>query len=602
MPSPFQSRQPAIENNTELRVPQREAYAASAAFAAESEREASIVLPVGCGKSGTITLAPFAFRSKRVLVVAPNVAIAQQLHRDFDPAEDTMFYRKCRVLDGGPYPELVEIRGSNTARADLDDAEVVVTNIQQLQGAENRWLDQLPSDHFDLIVFDEGHHNVAQSWATLMSKFPDARVLNFSATPLRADGRMMSGRIIYSYPIVRAIREGFAKRLKAVVLKPTTLRYVRREDGEEIEVTLDEVKRLGEEDADFRRSIVSSTETLNTIVDASIRELRRLRKESSNQNLKIIASALNFEHCRQVVQAYRERGLRADYVHSREDQAANRAILRKLESNELDVIVQVRKLGEGFDHPLLAVAAVFSIFGNLSPFIQFVGRIMRVIRQNAPDDPINRGVVVYHAGGNCAKRWADFQKYSDADQKYFDELMPEEDLEFGAATDLEIDPEPRDFQEPSGVNVRSQSDVHTEEIHLLSDDPEAMELVKKLHELGYKGLDVKSIMDRLEAVPVTKQRQRQASRASLDMRIKTAVGRILGERRVNPQGYDLDRQRLRRTNYVVLKSAIDRQVNALIDRGTRERGEVSQQEYDLIDTNFDAVIDRAVEEVFRGSN
>jgi superfamily II DNA or RNA helicase len=289
-----------------------------------------------------------------------------------------MFYRARSVLNGAPWPELVEIRGTTANRSDLDAAEVVVTNIQQLQGTDNRWLTSLPDDFFDLILFDEGHHNVAQSWNTLKATFPAARILNFSATPMRADGRIMAGRIIYSYPVVRAIREGYVKRLKAVVLNPRTLRYVRREDGREIEVDLDEVRRLGEDDADFRRSIVTSTETLNTIVDASIRELDRLRRESNNSNLKIIASALNYEHCGQIVQAYRARGRRADFVHSREEGAANARILRKLENNELDIIVQVRKLGEGFDHPQLAVAAIFSVFGNLSPFVQFVGRIMRV--------------------------------------------------------------------------------------------------------------------------------------------------------------------------------------------------------------------------------
>jgi hypothetical protein len=40
-----------------------------------------------------------------------------------------MFYIKCRVLDGQPYPEPVEIRGTTTNRADLDEADVVITNI-----------------------------------------------------------------------------------------------------------------------------------------------------------------------------------------------------------------------------------------------------------------------------------------------------------------------------------------------------------------------------------------------------------------------------------------------------------------------------------------
>ncbi|MGA0596912.1 DEAD/DEAH box helicase [Enterovirga sp. CN4-39] len=598
MPSSFETRTPAIEGNEQIRAPQREAFASIADFAAEMDREAGVILPVGCGKSGTIALAPFAFRSRRTLVVAPNLHIARQLHDTFDPAQDGMFYRAQEVLERGPWPELVEIRGTTANRADLDAAEVVVTNIQQLQGAENRWLTSLPNDFFDLILFDEGHHNVAQSWNTLKATFPAARVLNFSATPMRADGQIMAGRIIYSYPVARAIREGYVKRLKAVVLNPRTLRYVRREDGQEIEVDLDEVRRLGEDDADFRRSIVTSEETLNTIVDASIRELDRLRQEANNPNLKIIASALNYEHCRQVVAAYRARRRRADFVHSREEGVANERVLRRLKDNELDVIVQVRKLGEGFDHPQLAVAAVFSMFGNLSPFVQFVGRIMRVITQNAPNAPENRGVVVFHAGANCARRWSDLQAYTEADQAFFDELLPMEGLDLANWDELEVEPVPRDPNE--GMDVRFQSEVHIQEIPLLEDDEEALTLIRALRDRGYDSEAVAGAMRRLEPVDVTRVRQRQASRAALDQRVQTEVGRILGQRGVNHQGRDLDRQRRGRTNFVVLKSAIDRQIQTLLGVGPGERSELSQQQLNDVNAQFGALVARAVTEVFGG--
>ena len=597
MTSPFETQHPAIDGNTLIREPQREAYAAISEFAGQEDREAGVVLPVGCGKSGTITLAPFAFRSRRTLVVAPNVPIAQQLHDDFDPAGLEMFYRKCRILSpNGPWPELVEIRGTSSNRGDLDASEVVVTNIQQLQGNENRWLRGLPKDFFDLILFDEGHHNVAQSWNTLKAAFPRARILNFSATPLRADGQLMAGRIIYSYPVARAIRMGYVKRLKALVLNPRTLRYVRREDGQEIEVTLEEVRRLGEEDADFRRSIVSSEATLNTIVDASIRELDQLRSEANNRHLKIIASALNFEHCRQVVEAYRSRGRRADYVHSREDGQANKRVMQRLENNEIDVIVQVRKLGEGFDHPLLAVAAVFSVFGNLSPFIQFVGRIMRVVKQNAPNDPVNRGVVVFHAGANCARRWADFQAYTEADREFFDQLLPVEDLDFSSGNEIEVEPVTREASE--SMSVRSQSEVHLEEIPLIDEDPEALELLRQLQQRGYSPDEVAGAMGRLDPIPVTRLRQRQAGRAALDMRIRTEVGRIFGERGMNHEGRNLDRQHRGRSNFVVMKAAIDRQANAVAGLSTRARSEFTQAQIDAVNADFKGIVTRAVSEVF----
>jgi superfamily II DNA or RNA helicase len=601
--NPFQTREPNVANNDRIRTPQREAYEALADFAsnpAEQDREIGIVLPVGCGKSGCITLTPFAFKANRTLVIAPGLPIAEQLQKDFDPSRPEMFYIKCGVLDGQPYPEPVEIRGTTTNRADLEDANVVITNIHQLQGTENRWLQDLPEDFFDLIQFDEGHHNVAASWNALRAKFPQAKIVNFSATPTRADGQLMAGRILYSYPVYRAIQEGYVKRLKAVVLNPRTLRYVRQEDGHEIEVGLDEVRQLGEQEASFRRSIVTSTETLNTIVDASIRELQKLRTAASEDRLKIIASALNYGHCQQIVEAYRSRGLRVDYVHSREDSAVNERVMQKLENHDLDVIVQVRKLGEGFDHRYLAVAAVFSIFGNLSPFVQFVGRIMRVVKQNAVGDPVNNGVVVFHAGANVASRWEDFQQYSEADREYFDQLLPMEGLDFSSGDELQIDP----YSKPpsNGLDVRAQTDVRLEEIPLIQDDPDALTALKLLQQKGYSPDQVKEALEQLQPVPVTKVRQRQAKRSGLDMRVMNEAARILHTRGINPEGKDLDRKTFTKTNLILMKSAIDRRVNSAVGRSGGERSDFTRSQLDQIERDFSAIVDQAVQEVFGATN
>ena len=506
-----------------------------------------------------------------------------------------MFYRKCGVLKGPPYPEPAEIRDRSTNRADLEEADVVVTNIQQLQGDENRWLESLPADFFDVILFDEGHHNVAPSWNTLRARFPQAIIVSFSATPMRADGQVMDGDILYSYPVSAAIQAGYVKRLRAVVLNPETLRYVRREDEQEIEVDLDEVRRLGEQDAVFRRGIVTSTETLDTIVDASIRELEKRRKDSGDNRLKIIASALNLEHCGQIVEAYRDRDLRADYVHSRENSTINDQILQRLENHELDVIVQVRKLGEGFDHPFLAVAAVFSLYANLSPFVQFAGRIMRVIEQDAPGSLLNQGSVVFHAGANVAGRWDDFRKFSEADQEYFDQLLPDrKDLDFGSGDELEV--EARDSGEGERLEVRSQRDIRLEEIPLLP--AEAVAAPGVLPEKGYSFDEVEQAYDEQEPVPVTLFRQRQAKRRNLNTRVRTETTRILRKRGVNPGGRNLDRQR--RTNYVSVKGAIDQQVNAAAGRSTRERGEFTRPELDRIERDFDGIVERAEQEIFDG--
>ena len=402
-----------IETNLDLRIPQREGWTVIRDYYSQSdaERFVGVVLPVGCGKSTLIAITPFAISAQRVLIVAPGTRIRDQLGNDMKSSSSVNIYEMRSVLSpDAQFPETVVVASGTVNHDDIANAEIVISNIQQIAGEENRWLDEFGDDFFDLILVDEGHHNTAASWQQVFNRFPNARVINFSATPTRADGHLMEGHVIYSFPVVRAIQAGFVKRLTAKMLRPSELTYIDRTSGVERTIGLQEVIDLGQQEAEFRRGIVMSDQTLSSIVDCSIGELRRLRQETGEQRLKIIASALNIDHCIQITEAFRARNLRAAYVHSREGQTANQQIFQKLENHELDVIVQARMLGEGFDHKYLAVAMVGSIFANLSPFVQFVGRIMRAIEQNAPKSLLNRGAVIFHAGSKCGSALERFQR------------------------------------------------------------------------------------------------------------------------------------------------------------------------------------------------
>jgi cell division protein ZapA (FtsZ GTPase activity inhibitor)/predicted Fe-Mo cluster-binding NifX family protein len=455
-------------------------------------------------------------------------------------------------------------------------------------GDENRWLDDLEQDFFDLILVDEAHHNTAASWQQVKQRFPAARIINFSATPTRADGRLMEGQIIYSFPVLRAIEAGYVKRLRAKMLRPTELRYVDRNDGERV-IGPDEVRALGETDAEFRRGIVMSEGTLASIVDQSITELRRLRQETGEQRLKIIASALNYDHCIQITEAFRARGLRAAYVHSREAQA-NERVLQQLENHELDAIVQARMLGEGFDHPHLAVAMVGSIFANLSPFVQFVGRIMRAIEQNTPGHPLNQGVVVFHAGANVARRWDDFRQFSEADQGFFAELLPEaEEVEFTGDTAE---------REPGGggiaaVEILEERGVRAADMEPIG-DPQAAALLRQLAEMGVTPHQAAQELRRLRT---PRQDLREARRASLNERVQNESGGILGRLGINPGGRTLD-PRHRDRNYAWVAAELHSRVNERVDGNVADRQNFT---LDQINAGHDALPDivREFEEELR---
>ncbi len=556
----------SIAGNDALRIPQREGWEHIRDHfrRPDASGEVGIVLPVGCGKSGLIAITPYAIRVRRVLVIAPGTRIRGQLGDDLRANSPTNFYQRCGVLSSDDeFPETAVVASGRVNMDDIRHCDVAVANIQQIAGEENRWLDELEPDFFDLILVDEAHHNTAASWQQVKRRFPDARIVNFSATPGRADGARMEGEIIYSFPVLRAIETGYVKRLRAKMLRPKELCYIDRSSGGERTIGPDEVRALGETNAEFRRGIVMSEETLGSIVDQSIAELRRLREETGEQRLKIIASALNYDHCIQITEAFRSRGLRAEYVHSREAQA-NERVFQQLENHELDVIVQARMLGEGFDHRYLAVAMVGSIFANLSPFVQFVGRIMRVIEQNAPSHALNQGVVVFHVGANVARRWNDFRSFSEADQDFFADLLPEaEEVAFSADT------AEREFGGAGGldpVEVLEERGVRAADLSPIG-DPRAAELLAQLTEIGVTPDQAAQEIRRLR---MTRQDRREARRAALNERVQNESGGILGRLGMSPGGRTLDPRR-RERNFAWTAAQLHSRINEHVGGQSADR-------------------------------
>ena len=67
---------------------------------------------------------------------------------------------------------------------------------------------------------------------------------------------------------------------------------------------------------------------------------------------------------------------------------------------------------------------------------------------------------------------------------------------------------------------------------------------------------------------------------------------------MNHEGRELDRNHLGRTDWQVLKAAIDIEIAALVGRQTGERSEYSAVELKLIEERFSDVISAAVGRVF----
>lgn len=95
--------------------------------------------------------------------------------------------------------------------------------------------------------------------------------------------------------------------------------------------------------------------------------------------------------------------------------------------------------------------------------------------------------------------------------------------------------------------------------------------------------------------------QRKAARSSLDEKVKNAVGKILGQRGINHQGKELDKNRIGMTNFVVVKSSIDKKINELVEKNPGERHEFSRDDLEKIENNFDSIIKNIERDIFNGN-
>jgi len=555
----FQETDARIVGNEQLREPQEEGYVALRdAFAERSEGDALpaiAVLPTGCGKSGLIACAPFGIAEGRVLVVTPNLTIKEGLAEGTLSAPNS-FYDFCDVLPSDVHrPRIVTLERGRVNEEDCLRADVIVTNVQQIQG----WLPLFPSDFFDLIIVDEAHHAPAESWQNVNRAFPDAKKIYLTATPFRGDNKSIRAEHVYTYRLADAIAAGYVKNIVRVDAVASEMTFTM--EGDTATFSRDEILELREETW-FSRGVALSDVCNETIVDRSVQLLEAKRRRGT-QNHQIIGAACSIRHAERIAALYRSRGLDAAYVASEGMTMEERERrIRAYDANRLDAMVHVGILGEGYDNPTISIAAIFRPFRSTAPYTQFVGRAIRALPDGNTTD--NLAHVVAHAGLNQEELWGYFKNeveaaeiLADIDAVDMDAAGADEDggpdvddAENASTQQRDEDPPEVTREEIEGFDVDAYLPVEEadEARRRLQQMEEALDALRE------KGLNVPdaddlkqqiAAMNRpmgdedLPAPPTRPDRERHAYRTILDHAVKRAAGTVLHRLDI-PAGSALD--------------------------------------------------------------
>ena len=334
------------EDHPGLRKPQLGALHALLGHMLSPAETATVVLPTGTGKTETMLSALVAGRCKRLLVTVPTNALRGQLFDKFKTL-GVLKKRNFEIVDEDAlYPIVGLIKTAFGSAEELknfvNQCNVVVTTMQIIDNASLEQQEVYVSS-FSNVFVDEAHHIVAVSWRKFADRFPRERLVQFTATPFRNDGQRLDGKIIFNYPLRQAQRDGYYRRIHFLPV---------REYGEE------------------------------AVADKVIaqRAVERLREDQKNYSHIMMARCDTKKHAEAVYKIYKEicPELRVVLLYSGcHDYSAN---YDKVLRREVDVVVCVNMLGEGFDLPELKIAAFHDIRKSLPITLQFAGRFTRTSR------------------------------------------------------------------------------------------------------------------------------------------------------------------------------------------------------------------------------
>lgn len=311
-------------------------------WATVPSQPATVVMPTGTGKTDTMIALFAVVRPRRLLVIVPTDALRSQLARKF---ESYGVLLPAQVLTE---PVMRPVVGTvEHAFGTSDDAvvfarrcNVIVSTVSALSASSEDVRQALVNECSHLFV-DEAHHLAAGQWGTIRDYFADRHVVQFTATPFRADGRHIGGRLIFAFPLKEAQRQGYFSKIDYIPITD-----------------------FANPDAAIAQAAVGR---LRADLEAGFNHLLMARVKSIRRADEIIA----------IYQAIAPE-FHPVKIHSGETPPRRRAAFAAIERRDSRVIVCVDMLGEGYDLPSLKVAAIHDAHKTLPVTLQFIGRFARV--------------------------------------------------------------------------------------------------------------------------------------------------------------------------------------------------------------------------------
>jgi ATP-dependent helicase IRC3 len=333
----------------QLRDYQREALVRVHEAYKQGKRRVLVSLPTGTGKTVVFAHFPGVLRmKKRLLVLA---------HR-----EELLLQAEQKFRAVNPDLKLGIERAEERVSA---DAQVVIASVPTLARMDGARLTRFDPDHFSIIVVDEAHHAVADSYKRIFRHFglfhPENKryLVGFTATPRRGDQQGLGEvfqEVCYARDLQQMVGEGYLCAIRGWRL--------------DTNLSLDEVKVRHGDFVESQLARVVNTPSRNRLVTTAYLRLANRRRA--------IVFCVDVQHAKDVCDAFNELEIRAAAVWGEMAREDRRRILSDFSNGKFSVLTNCNLLTEGFDEPRVDCVMMARPTKSKLLYAQMVGRGTRL--------------------------------------------------------------------------------------------------------------------------------------------------------------------------------------------------------------------------------
>lgn len=300
-----------------------------------------IEMPTGSGK--TVTFLSYAKKNhNKIIVIVPSIQLMNQVYECA-----LKFYDKKEISRKG---------------ASFNQA-IKTLHICVAMSLKGDYLEFVTQHHFDLIIIDEAHHSLCDSYKRFIKKFSlnysDPKILGVTATPDRTDGKFLKDILwntCFKINIDELITQGFLCDLEGFSVKTN--------------ISISDIpSSKGDFSLNKLYNKLNSDSRNNLIIDIY---------KNNMLDKKCLIFCINVKHSQEISKLLKLEGISSGHIDGKMNSNQRKSILDSFRNGEIKVLCNCQLLTEGFDEPAIDGIILARPTRSRPLFTQMVGRGLRI--------------------------------------------------------------------------------------------------------------------------------------------------------------------------------------------------------------------------------